>query len=233
MTTSPSIFRRTYDAVALFSVLNMLVLGGVAAFLVGSGMLNGPRLRAMVEGLRNDPELEAEAALTQKEAASTEQEAEDKPVASVVPATGDQTVAAMMGAEIMRREAERIESELQQRMAQVNNVLIRVTQEREAFKREKEQADSQKEADRSRHQSEGFEKKVQIYGTLSPKVAVELFLDTEEPDDAARILMRLDTRRAKKIVEAAKRPDQLEKIKKILARLSEAAPEMSAELSDK
>lgn len=231
MTTSPSIFRRTYDAVAIFSVLNMVVLGGVFAIMLGSGMLDGPRLRAVVEGLRNGPALKAEAVSMESQNSPSALESEEKPAIAAPRPTGDQSVAAMMNAEIMRREAERIESELQQRMAQVNNVLIRVTQEREAFKREKEQSDVQKETERNKQESEGFQKKVQIYETLSPKVAVELFLDTEEPDDAARILMQLDVRKAKKLVEAAKRPEQLEKIKDILARLSEAAPEVSAELS--
>ena len=231
MTTSPSIFRRAYDAVALFSLLNMLVIGGAAAYVLGSGMLDGARLRTIVEGLRAGPDVEGVAAVDEPEEEAKEEIEEVKPVVTVARTTEDQSVSAMMNAEIMRREAERIESELQQRMAQVNNVLIRVTQEREAFKREKQMADEQQEADRSKHASEGFEKKVEIYETLSPKVAVELFLDTEAPDDAARILMRLDARKAKKLVEAAKRPDQMEKIKDILMRLSETAPEKSAELS--
>ena len=55
-------------------------------------------------------------------------------------------------------------------------------------------------------------------------------LAMSEPDDAARILLEIQTRKAKKIVEAAKRGNQMERMKAILKRVREVAPDRSAEL---
>ena len=59
---------------------------------------------------------------------------------------------------------------------------------------------------------------------------MEHLLSLGEPDEAAKVLLELTTRKAKKIVEAAKRLDQIAKMKVILRRVREVAPERSSEL---
>ena len=136
-----------------------------------------------------------------------------------------------MGLEIMRRKAERIKAELDQRLALNNSIMLRVMTEREAFKQELEAAAEHEKAASWERQKEGFDKQVEIYQGLAPKVAIEHLLGLPEPDEAARLLLEMDTRKAKKIVEAAKRPDQMQQMKVILQRLREVAPDRSSELN--
>ena len=75
-----------------------------------------------------------------------------------------------------------------------------------------------------------FNKQVEIYGGLAPKIAVQHLLGLSDADEAARILLEMDTRRAKKIVEAAKHPEHMQQMKIILQRLREVAPDRSSEL---
>ena len=133
--------------------------------------------------------------------------------------------------EIVRREAERTREELRQRLALSNSILLRITAERESFRREREAADQMAQAHRLELETEGFEKQIALLGGVKAKTAVEHLLGLGDPDEAARILLAMDTRKAKKIVEAARRPDQMEQMKSILRRLREVAPDRSTELA--
>ena len=79
-------------------------------------------------------------------------------------------------------------------------------------------------------ETEGFAKQIAIYNGLTPKTALQHLLGLEDPDEAARILLAMKTRQAKKIIEAAKRGDQRKQMMAVLQRLREVSPGRSAEL---
>ncbi len=223
MTTRPSMIRRAYDGLALFALLNVLGVGALGAVLVSGGVLNAEKARRIV-GIMRDTDV-----------SSGDEAVPEEPVDAGMdvaqPAAGtDAVVESQMDVEIIRRESERIKAELDQRLALNNSILLRVVTERERFQRELEEAASRQEESFKRRREEGFRKQIAIYESLSPKVAIQHLLALEEPDDAARILLEMETRKAKKIVEAAKRGDQIEKMKRILWRVREVAPDRSFEL---
>ena len=220
MTTNPSIFRRAYDAAALFALLNLGVLALLALYLVGGGGVDAEKARRIVAVLRG----EDAAAVEDVPAEKPEQESEDGEKRSV----RDVVAESQMDQEILRREGERIKAELDQRLALNNSILLRVVEKREMFKEEQAEADRRREAMREQRNDEGFKKQIEIYESLAPKTAVEHLLAMPDPDEAARILLEIQTRKSKKIVEAAKRGDQLEKMKGILQRVREVAPDRSA-----
>jgi hypothetical protein len=223
MMTNPSIFRQTFDGMALFAVLNLLGMGGLVAYLVGSGAVDTEKLRRMVAVMRGEDQVPPEA------------EPIEQPTGTVTEATkvsvgADTGAKAQMNIEIMRLEGDRIKAELDQRLALNNSILLRVTTERENFQREVEEAARQRTVSQKRRQDEGFKKQVAIYEALAPKVSIQHLLSLPEPDEAAKILLQMDTRKAKKIVEAAKRSDQMAKMKVILQRIREVSPERLAAL---
>lgn len=223
MTTNPSIFRRAYDAVALFALLNMLALGALAAILVMSGAVNAEKAQRVVAVMRGDEPPPTEAAVP------------EQPAKAVMDTGGAETGRDVVAeserdAEILRRESERIKAELDQRLALNNRILLRVMTEREGFQKERGQAKEQQQASHDQRHEEGFKKQIAIYESLAPKIAVEHLLAMSDPDEAAKILLEIQTRKAKKIVEAAKRGDQMKKMKTILQRVREVAPDRSAEL---
>ncbi len=224
MTANPTMFRRVYDAVALFAVLNLAALGGVCAYMLGTGVVDGERLRGMVDVLRASDEPEEDAQMD--EAAGAESEATDEPeTAAVAAQAGGQSV------EVLRREAERVKVELDQKVALTNSILLRVSQERDAFKREREAAAKREAESKVSRETAGFEKEVELFSAMSPKAAIGYLLDAgRDPDEAAKILVDMDARKAKKIIEAAKQPDQIQRMKTILTRIREVAPERSTDL---
>ena len=101
---------------------------------------------------------------------------------------------------------------------------------REQFQQDQADAERRQEQSVERRQMVGFQKQIEIYESLNPKVALDHLLSITDPDEAAKILLAMNTRKAKKIVEAGKRDPQLTRMKEILRRLRDAAPERSAEL---
>ena len=153
---------------------------------------------------------------------------EAKPVG---PTPGNSAMILQMNSEILRREAERVKVELDQRLALNNAIMLRITQERDAFRRERDAEAARKKAAIEEQKAVGFEKTIELYESLSPKVAIEYLLDISDPNESARVLLKMETRKAKKIIEAAKQAEQKGRMKDILKRLREVAPGRSDELA--
>lgn len=210
-----SLLRRSYDAIALFAVLNLLFLGGLGGLLVANGAITRetlPKFAAVVRG----------AEVVQPD--GTEPVPTDQPEVQVetdpVPFAPE---TAQIDMEIYRREAERIQEELRQRLALNNSILLRITTERQVFQREQDVAEKQEEDTRRLKQSRGFEKQVAILEGINPSTALNYLLGLENPDDASELILSMNDRKAKRVVDAAKNPDQQRRINQILQRMKEAS----------
>jgi len=221
--TTPSMMRRTYDAIAMFAVLNLAAMLGFVAYLIASKTVTGSRLRAMIEyvhAAEMPPDEGTDAAKGQPDGAPTAEQ----------PAANPR--AAGLTAEIMRREAERIKAELDQRLALNNSILLRITKEREAFERAQAAELARQAQAEGERETVGFNKQVAIFEALAPKVAIQHLLSMPDQEDAAGMLLAIDTRRAKKIVEAAKTPDQARRMQVILRALRDLSPVKSKQLEN-
>ena len=215
--------RQAYDIFALLAVLHLLVIGGVAAAAALTGAVSSDKLQRMVEIMRESdtPEEESEG---EGAAASESGEGEAVAEANAPKAHADQ--------EILRREAVRAKEELGQRLAQVNRALLMVTMKREEFERQQAEAAKREEAMTAQRDEEGFHKLVGIFDGLSPKIASEMLLGMESPDEAAKILAQMDERKARKVVEAAKKSNKMQQMGDLLERVKEVAPSRSASLAE-
>lgn len=246
MNGNPGVIRRAYDYVALFALLHVVAAVGVGAYLLGSGAINREKLRGIVMVLRG----EALGAIVEPDAddvfpgefAEAGASSFGVPIraAGYGPGRTSEIGEGLTGVprsraevreelEILRLEAERIKAELEQRLTLNNSIMLRVTTQREAFQRDRDQAREEAQASLQRRQEEGFEKKVAILEALSPRVAVEHLLSLPDIDEAAFILLQMDTRKARKIVEAARTGQQLQKMQAILQRLRDVAPDRTAD----
>ena len=223
MTSNPSILRRTYDGVALFALLNTIALVGLLAYIAGAGVVDGEKLRRIVTVMRGE-----EAELIEVTEVSQLLAEAHEPITRAVG--GDALAESQRDLEILRREAERIRAELDQRLALNNSILLKVMTERERFRQEQQLAEAFEEESAEQRRQDGFKKQVAIYDSLSPKIALQHLLAIQDPQDAAEILLAMNTRKAKSIIEAAKRNEELEKMKTILQRTRETAPQRSTEL---
>lgn len=225
MTAAPGMLRRMYDIVALFVLINTLAFGGLAAYLVGSGTVDVAKLRRVAAVLRGDGE---ESTTAEKEVGP--QVTSNTSATAASPEVDNADLEDQGDVEVLHREAERIKVELGQRLALNNSILLKVRTEREAFKAERAAAHLEDQNEAALRRDVGFEKQVDIIESLVPKIAVRHLLGLSDPNEAAKILMAIETEKARKIVEAAKRGDDLSKMQLILQRMREAAPNRSAEL---
>jgi hypothetical protein len=229
-----SLGRRMFEVFGLLSLAHFLVVGGGLAFLLGTGRLDGAKLEQIGAVMRGEvvaPPEEADAeAGTEQDSTATRAKGESTGDTAKLPSGSvDVTALNQMRAEIDRRESERIKAELDQRLATVNRILLQVTAKKKAFEREVEdQAQRQAEVEVVK-ENVGFQKELEYFESLSPKVAVKHLL-SKDPEEAARVLLALDTRKGKKIIEAAKDGADLATMKIVLQRLKEVAPTRSAEL---
>lgn len=221
--TTPSILKRAYDGVALFAVLHLALLGGLIVAVFASGALDREKAVRLVAVLRGEWPIPDEDSAGQDALSSAETSA-DEPAETT-------TVTSQTDLDIMHREAERIRVELEQQLALVHSMMLRVTTAREAFAKETQEQADRDEVTSNANEQEGYKKQIEIYEALSPKVAVEHLLSMADPAEAAGILVEMETRKAKKIVESAKRGKQLAQMKAILRRVREVSPGRSAELS--
>jgi len=219
MSANAGVLRRSYDYVAMFALIHVLVAMGAGAYLLGSGRITPDELQQIAAVLRGDQTDEASA----EEQASRVTQATSIAQAKLAPERLAEE------SEMIRLEAQRIKAELDQRLTLNNNIMLRVTTKREAFEAERRRAEEVSRHSLDQQQEEGFRKQVAIFEALSPKTAIEHLLNLESSDEAARMLLEMDTRKAKKIVEAAKSGDQLRRMQIILQRLRDVAPDRSVE----
>lgn len=224
-----SMIRKAYDAVSLFALLNLITMMGGAAYLFGTGIVTPERLRSVVEYVR-----EQESTTEEADTAEVSQPAPDES-ADEMPGTRKQPFMAHVGTlstEILRREAERVKGELDQQLALNHSIMLRITEEREAFRREREREAARRAEEKEELESSGFEKQRTLFNELSPKVAVQHLLAISDPLEAARLLASLDTRKAKRIIESAKSQEEQQKMQRVLQKLSEVSPAQSSELEN-
>lgn len=219
MISIPSSIKRVYDAAALVAVLNMLALVVFGALLFTNGTVNGEKLQRMAGILRGEEPTPADETAASVPTQASGKKSVPKSLAEV-----------QIDSELLRLEEERIKAELDQRLALNNSILLRVMAHREQFQREQEETNRKRQLAKKQRQTTGFQKQIEIYEALSPKVALEHLLSMEDLDDAAKILLDMNTRTAKKIIEAGKRGKDLEKMKRILRRLRVVAPDKLEQL---
>lgn len=224
------LIRRLYELASLVALLNMLALAGAGGYALTSGLIDGAKVQRVIAVLRGD-EMPVKVANADRKVESAEVIPHDTAAAEAAePVRDDVPVTSQMDLEIMRREAERIKEELRQRLALNNSILLRVTTERESFQKDREMVKKQEEARAAERHEGGFVKQVEIYEGLAPKLAAQHLLGIKEPEEAAKVLMAMEPRKARKIVEAAKRGDQMDRMMVILQRVREVAPAKSEEL---
>ena len=203
--------KKAYRLLALLALLHLLAAGGGLAYLVGTGRLDGERLEQIANVLRGE--------------LSTPQAAQAQEIARVeAPAKSAEAIEREQTAEqIKRHEIDRRLAELEQQAATARAALLKVTRQREAHQREKEEFAAQRRQRDKQERSEGFRKDLDLLGSLKPKVAVDYLLQ-KPTEDAAQMLLLMETRKAKRIIEAARTPAQRKKMAEIYQLLSEMAP---------
>ena len=212
--------KKIYHAVALFALLNVVVIGGGAGYLYSTGDLTAERIDQVAAVLRGEwpqPQ-EAEAEVVEERA---------DPTRSAESLDQEQ-----VEEELMRLQADRRRAELQQQAATVAAARLEVTRQREALERRDAEIRAQAKRREKEEESQGFKKELDLLSSVKPKVAVGYLLEKPR-EDAAALLLQMETRKGKRLVEAAKTASQRRAMAEVLEMLREMSPARAALLSPK
>jgi len=207
--------KKLYHVAAFVALLHVTAVVLAGGFLIFRGSLDATKINAALAGLRGDV---PDGMILLDESGTG-----DGPIQQ--DAQKEQWNPGDMDHEMLQRETERAKEELRQRLALNNRILLRVTTEREAFLRQKENEARDRVAGDAQRQERGFRKQVGLLEGMPPADAVDFLLTLDDPDMAARIMFEMDDRKARKMMSGAAGPDQRAKMMEILRRVREAAPE--------
>lgn len=215
----PRLIKRFYDAFALFAVVNLIATVGFLAALWAGGRLTGEKVARLSSVL--DGALLASEVADENDGDAGESDSSEAPDAE----SDDAILASLVDGGILRREVKRAEAELDQKAATVRLLMMQYNTRREEFERKVETVEAEAETQSGIRQSQAFKKELAYFENLSPRTALDLLLGKPDVDEAARVLMELETRKGKKIIEAARSDAQMQQVQAILLRMKEVAPE--------
>jgi hypothetical protein len=189
-----------YQFIALIALIHFgAVLVGVG-WLAKSGKLNKESILAIanVLGLAEDPK--PEQTTDAGDPKSTMTDASKKSKSPTAPVTNS------VQEELARRSLQRAVTQAEHRRVLAQRAMMDVRRRREELERLAEQQSTKVENQTKEKAKEGFKKDLEILSSLKPKVALDSLL-ARPIEDAAQMLLLMETRQAKKIMEAARKDD--------------------------
>jgi len=193
--------RKAYHILAVCCIGLVLAVAGFAAYLAVQGDLSAERLSAAARALTSQPV-----------------QAASQPVATAPSGTGpasERLAAKRETEEVWRQRFEMYKRQLANERALIEAARLTVLREKEELERAKQQWRSLQEQQRQKQQMSGFQKELEILSSVSAKTALALLRQKQEAD-AAQILMAMQTRKGRKIVELCKTDEEKQWIGRVL-----------------
>lgn len=192
--------KKLYQGLALLALIHVVVILAGVGMLASSGKLNKDSLRTVAEVLGIvEPEVIDEAGDTE---ALVEAGDESKPGTPTARSTDANSVSE----ELARRSLERAVTQAEHRRVLANRAMLDVRRRREELERLTKQRETKAQVQNEQKEKEGFSKDLEILSSLKPKVALDSLL-ARSVDEAAQMMLLLETRQAKKIMEAARKDE--------------------------
>jgi hypothetical protein len=213
--------KKVYNVIALLALLHLVGVAGVLAFLIGTGRLTAADAKEIAHTLRVEAPAEAGPPDQTAKASTAEAATEAEPL----PGSTE--------AEIRRRNLERIAMQAEHQLILANRQMLDVKRRQEELDQQVAAAEAEQKQLEQERTDEGFKKDIELLSMLKPTVALDSLL-ARPVDEAARIMMEMDTRQGKKIIEAAaKEPRKWSGMLRIQRRLRDLSPEAADQLDQK
>jgi hypothetical protein len=192
----------------IVSLALVLAAGAAAAYLGVKGTLNAASLKAAMAAVTRRP--------AQADAATSRPAAAQPPAlpANVLLAAGRQTEAAAMG------ELETFRRQVANEQAMVEAARLQVLREREKVQQQQKQWEATRQKEMESARQSGAQKELEILSGIKAPQALSVL--RSQPDaQAARTLMAMETRKARKIIESCKTAEETDWRKRILELIRE------------
>jgi predicted phosphatase len=211
--------RKTVNILGILSLLLLLGVGGTAAWFAGKGTLTSRSLRDALQAVTT------ERTETRTDAAATQPATATRPAA-----TGELLAANRTGEAAAMGELEMLRRQVANDMAMVQAARLQVMRQREELQKDRAQWQQQRKEMLAAAQQDGTQKELEYLSSIKADQALVLLMAKPEPQ-AARILMAMETRKGKKIIESCKTVDQTDWIKRILELIREQSNVQTAALA--
>lgn len=187
-------------ALVIVLILNVVGAIGYAGY---SGMFSGPRLAAAWEAWRTEPMDKAVAS-----AESQPAEPASRPSGALAEATSSRPAAEDPASrEVARTGLDRREQEIEQQWAMLRAARLQLLRDREAWQKDKKESAMSPPAAEAPAGGEGYKKELEYLSSIRPKQAKD-FLRLKKDADAVSILMALEPRVGRKIIDACKTQEE-------------------------
>lgn len=192
-----------YQVVSILAIANLLSIAGLVVFLVATDRLDSERVDQIAAVLRGEPPVQA-APTTQP----TTQPAEAETAETRLAKAREETDLAFRMLERKRREAED-----RHRLAEA--LMMDVVRRQEALSEDRSAFQEQQRKIEEQRLQEGFVKELELLTSVKPKARKDM-LATKSDADAVRLMMEMDERAGKQVIEACKTPEEKAWISRIL-----------------
>gem|GEM_PF-5367481 len=186
----------------LVIVVSLNALGAVV-LAVHYGMFDRERLALAWQALRGDPLQPAPvpAAAVAVTSAPASQPQEVRPATTTTRPLADDRVVADL--EIVRAQLAQREADIRNQWSMISAARLQVLRDREAFEQEKKSPKSSPREPESPVASVGYAKELEYLGSIRPKQAKD-FLRLKKDADVVQILIALEPRVGRKIIDACR-----------------------------
>jgi hypothetical protein len=195
--------KRAYQAISMLAIAHVVVVLGGGAYLVTSGMLTRERAELIAKILRGEypPPVD-------ETAGGEGEEKADGPVETRIAQAQEEK-------EALRRLLEREVREVEDRQRLVDAAMLDVIRRHEQLEADRGAFAQQQEAIRAERMQSGFVKELELLSAAKPAARKELL--RQKPDaDVVKLLMEMDERQGKQVIDACKSPEELAWIARIL-----------------
>ncbi len=191
---------KLYRFIALIALIHFGAIMIGVGWLANSGKLNKESLLSIADVLGFGSEAETETSTPSDGTESEASKASANSKTPGMPATNS------VQEELARRSLQRAVAQAEHRRVLAKRAMLDVRRRREELERLAEQQSTKVETQTKQKAREGFKKDLEILSSLKPKIALDSLL-ARSVDDAAQMMLLLETRQAKKIMEAASKDD--------------------------
>jgi hypothetical protein len=184
--------KRLYHLLALLAFANLFAVAGLVTYLLSSGRLNAERADQIAKVLRGEwPEAQAPAS---------------QPAPPPAPPEASRAEIARVQAQKEFHEliADRHKREMEDRLGLNQSIRLQVMRDLEQLETRREDFKKEKELFLQETAQLGFEKELELFSKMDPVLAKDL-LASRKDADVVQLLSRMDTNRAKKIIDACKK----------------------------
>lgn len=197
-------FRKIVYILGLVSLVALLGAAGVAGYLASKGTLNGDSLHAAVVAVTSQP--------------AADDPATTQPATASQPHSSEGIYADAVSAEVENAEAARLEM-MRRQLANEQSLLeaarVSLQRQQEQFQQKARQWEEDQKSAMVGAQQDGVQKELDYLSSIRASQALML-LRAKSDGEVAKILMAMETRKGKKIIELCKSTDEQEWVQRIL-----------------